>query len=169
MSIVGPGELQDAFRQVMSSVCSPVSVVTGLDDAGPHGTTVSAFASLSLEPPMVLVALDRGSDLLALVRRTERFGLNVLSSAQAELALTFARKGGAAKFDTVAWEIEWDVPRLPGAACFLACDIANMVEGGDHTVVLGSVLAADTVDGPPLTYHARAFGTHTPLATSGSS
>src|SRR5438105_11403406 len=91
--------LQDAFREVMASVCTPVSVVTAMADHLPHGTTVSAFASLSLDPPMVLVALDRGSDLLALVRRTGRFGLNVLSGAQSHLALRFARKGGTAKFD----------------------------------------------------------------------
>jgi flavin reductase (DIM6/NTAB) family NADH-FMN oxidoreductase RutF len=161
--------LRDAFLEAMASVCSPVSIVTGLEETTPHGTTVSAFASLSLEPPMVLVALDHGSDLLALLRRTRRFGLNVLSSTQSELALRFARKGGAAKFDTVDWQDCAGVPRLPGAAGFLVCDVANMVEAGDHTVVFGTALAADTAAGLPLTYHARAFGTHAPLARSSSS
>jgi flavin reductase (DIM6/NTAB) family NADH-FMN oxidoreductase RutF len=74
-------ELSSLFRDVMSSVCSPVSVVTTHLDGEPFGTTVSAFASLSMSPPMVLVCLDESSDLLAAVRRTDRFGLNVLSSA----------------------------------------------------------------------------------------
>src|SRR5579871_3916094 len=100
-----PTALQAAFRTAMASVCTPVSVVTTLADGLPYGTTVSAFASLSMEPPMVLVSLDLGSDLLALVRQTGRFGLNVLASSQTALALNFARKGGAGKFAGVAWEV----------------------------------------------------------------
>jgi flavin reductase (DIM6/NTAB) family NADH-FMN oxidoreductase RutF len=152
--------LQHAFRDVMASVCTPVSVVTAMAADLPHGTTVSAFTSLSLDPPMVLVALDRGSDLLALVRRTGRFGLNVLSGAQSGLALTFARKGGPAKFTDVEWEAEAGVPRIPGAGGFLACTIDKLVDGGDHVVVMGTVLVAESVTGPPLTYHGRLFGTH---------
>lgn len=90
----------DAFRHVMAGVCTPVSVVTALDGDRPHGTTVSAFASLSMEPPMVLVALDRKSDLLALVRGSGLFGVNVLGSEQSALATRFARKG-IAKFEHV--------------------------------------------------------------------
>jgi flavin reductase (DIM6/NTAB) family NADH-FMN oxidoreductase RutF len=160
MTDVEPAVLQDAFRQAMSSVCSPVSVVTGFEDDLPYGTTVSAFASLSLEPPMVLISLDKRSNLLGLVRRTRRFGLNVLASGQAELALNFARKGGPAKFLSVPWGIESEVPRLPGAAGFLACQVANLIEGGDHMVVFGTVLSAETTAGQPLTYHGRKFGTH---------
>lgn len=83
----------DAFRAAMAAVCTPVSVVTTMEDGLPYGTTVSAFTSLSLEPPMLLVSLDRNSDLLAMIRRTGRFGLNVLASSQPELAMNFARKG----------------------------------------------------------------------------
>jgi flavin reductase (DIM6/NTAB) family NADH-FMN oxidoreductase RutF len=100
-----PPTLQSAFREVMASVCTPVSVVTAVADDRPHGTTVSAFASLSMTPPMVLVALDRGSDLLAVVRSTGRFGLNVLGSDQCALASTFARKGPD-KFAGVPWELD---------------------------------------------------------------
>ena len=159
--------LQEDFREVMASVCTPVSVVTALDGDRPHGTTVSAFTSLSLDPPMVLVALDRGSDLLAIVARTGRFGLNVLGGAQSALALTFARKGSA-KFTGVPWDVEGGVPRIPGAGGFLACAVDDLVEGGDHVVVLGGVLAAETVAGPPLTYHGRVFGTHAALRSHSS-
>jgi flavin reductase (DIM6/NTAB) family NADH-FMN oxidoreductase RutF len=74
---------------------------------------VSAFASLSMKPPMVLVALDRASNLLALVRESRRFGVNVLGSAQSALALTFAKKGGVGKFQGVHWELDHGLPRLP--------------------------------------------------------
>jgi flavin reductase (DIM6/NTAB) family NADH-FMN oxidoreductase RutF len=152
-----------AFREVMAAVCTPVSVVTAAADGRPHGTTVSAFASLSLNPPMVLVSLDRTSQLLGVVRRSGRFGINVLGSDQSGIARVFAGKGGAAKFDGVPWEFADGVPRIPGAGGFLACRVARLVEGGDHIVVLGEVHAAHTVEARPLTYHGRVFGTHIPL------
>ena len=155
--------LQTAFREVMSAVCTPVSVVTAMADGLPHGTTVSAFASLSMDPPMVLVSLDRSSELLEMVRECGRFGVNVLSSSQSTLALAFARKGGVGKFAGVPWDVEAGVPRLPGAGGFLACDVSDVVEGGDHVIVLGLVRAVDTVAAPPLTYHGRVFGTHAAL------
>jgi flavin reductase (DIM6/NTAB) family NADH-FMN oxidoreductase RutF len=159
----GLSPLQSAFRDVMASVCTPVAVVTSMADGLPHGTTVSAFASLSMEPPMILACLDRASDLLALLRRTGRFGLNVLGSAQAELALNFARKGGAGKFADVPWYVDGEVPRIPGAGGFLACAVDKVVPGGDHVVVMGRALIAETAAEPPLTYHNRGFGTHAVL------
>src|ERR1700761_6429146 len=80
-----------AFRDLMSAVCAPVTVVTTADEDGPHGTTVSAFASLSLTPPLVTVALDRRSGLLGRIIATGRLGVNVLGSADDEVALRFAR------------------------------------------------------------------------------
>jgi flavin reductase (DIM6/NTAB) family NADH-FMN oxidoreductase RutF len=150
----------------MAGVCTPVSVVTAMAGDRPHGTTVSAFASLSMTPPMVLVSLDRGSQLLTLVRATRRFGLNILGSSQSSLALAFARKGDT-KFDGVAWSAEKAVPRLQGAPGWLACEVTDLVEGGDHIVVLATVVAAERRTGPPLTYHARVFGTHSVLEGEG--
>ncbi|MEV4581601.1 flavin reductase family protein [Nonomuraea jabiensis] len=161
----GEEALQDAFRAAMAAVCTPVSVVTTLEGGLPYGTTVSAFTSLSLDPPMILVSLDRNSDLLAKVHRTGRFGLNVLASSQPELAMNFARKGGTAKFSGVRWREAGGVPLLPGVASFLACEVERHVDGGDHVVILGNVVYIETADGRPLTYHARAFGTHTVLAS----
>jgi flavin reductase (DIM6/NTAB) family NADH-FMN oxidoreductase RutF len=156
--------LMSAFREVMAGVASPVTVVTAMDGGRPHGTTVSAFASLSMRPPMILVALDRRSGLLGLLKSSLRFGVNVLGQGQAALALAFARKGGAGKFACMSWEVDCDVPRLPGAPGWLACEVADFVEGGDHVIALGNVVAAETAGGDPLTYHARAFGTHVALA-----
>ena len=156
--------VQHRFRDVMASVATPVSVITSIGAAGlPHGTTVSAFASLSMSPPMVLVCLDRGSDLLVVVRESGRFAVNVLGADQAPTALAFARKGGAGKFQGVRWDLDHGLPRLPGAPGWLACDVAELVDGGDHVLALGTVAAAGTSDGRPLTYHGRVFGTHTAL------
>lgn len=151
--------LQNVFREAMASVCTPVSVVTTLADDPPHGTTDSAFVSLSMDP----VSFDRGSDLLALVRRTERFGLNVSSSTQADLAWNFARKGGG-KLAGVDWEVESGVPRIHGASSFVACRVDKPVEAGDHVVALGFALAADVSTASPLTCHAHDFGTRAPFA-----
>lgn len=156
--------LQDTYRDVMAGVCTPVSVVTAMAGDRPHGTTVSAFASLSMTPPMALVSLDRGSQLLSLIRLTGRFGINVLGSSQSALALAFACKGDT-KFDGVTWAVEDGVPRLEGAPGWLACEVADFVEGGDHVLALGQVVAADRRAGPPLTYHGRVFGTHSILET----
>ncbi|MFF2324424.1 MULTISPECIES: flavin reductase family protein [unclassified Streptomyces] len=159
-------DIQVRFRDVMTSVCTPVSVVTAMTDGQPYGTTVSAFASLSMDPPMVLVALDRGSDLLTVIQATGSFGLNILNSSQPATALIFARKGGPSKFDGVPWVLEGGLPRIGGSGGFLACRVDALIEGGDHIVVFGEVLQADTVAAPPLTYHGRAFGTHAAHATA---
>ncbi|WP_217558201.1 flavin reductase family protein [Streptomyces sp. GbtcB6] len=156
--------LMAAFREVMAGVPTPVTVVTAMDGGRPHGTTVSAFTSLSMQPPMVMVALDRRSQLLGLLRSSLRFGVNVLGHAQTASALAFARKGGAEKFAGVLWEADRDIPRLLGAPGWLACEVADFVDGGDHVIVLGNVMSAETAGGDPLTYHARAFGTHVAIA-----
>jgi flavin reductase (DIM6/NTAB) family NADH-FMN oxidoreductase RutF len=153
----------ELFKAAMGSVCTPVSVVTAFDSARPHGTTVSAFCSLSLTPPMVLVALDEGSALLRILRGTHRFGLNVLSHRQDSIADRFATKGDD-KFDAVVWESRSGVPHITGSACWFACDVEQFVAGGDHTVIMGRVIETHHADLPPLTYHRRGFGTHAALA-----
>src|ERR1700757_1420365 len=121
--LVGPGyDRVDAtvFRDTLARVPTPVTVVTSHVDRRPHGTTVSAFSSLSLEPPMILVSLDQNSDLLKIIQETGRFGVNVLASGQQSLATTFARKG-ADKFAGVAWYMDHGAPRLAGKGQWLLC------------------------------------------------
>lgn len=158
-----PHDLRDSFRAAMAGVCAPVSVVTTMAPEGPYGSTVSAFASLSMDPPMVLVALDHRSGLLAQIRRTRTFGLNVLADDQSALAMAFANRPRAHKFDEVAWDGDTGSPRLHGVGGFLSCDVDAFVDGGDHIVLLGLVRTAQTRAAAPLTYHNRAFGTHTEL------
>lgn len=159
-------ELATRFRDAMAAVCTPVAVVTAMDGDRPHGTTVSAFASLSISPPSVLVSLDRGSDLLALVLGSGRFGMNVLGSGQSALAGQFARKGQD-KFQDVAWRVDGGVPRIADVPHWIAAEVMETLEVADHTVVFGRVvdIASETI--PPLTYHGRVFGTHAALATTG--
>lgn len=152
---------RDLFRSIMSGVAAPVTVVTTLLEGKPHGTTVSAFSSLSMEPPLILVSLDNSSDLLAAVRQTGRFGVNVLGGKQSALALNFAKKG-AEKFDGVDWIGERPSPRLIDVKAFMCCAVVDIVPGGDHSILLGAVEAGEVLPGPPLTYCERSFGTHIP-------
>jgi flavin reductase (DIM6/NTAB) family NADH-FMN oxidoreductase RutF len=147
------------FREVLGAVAAPVTVVTALRDGRPHGTTVSAFCSLSLQPPLVIASLDRGSELLAIVRDTRRFGINVLRQGQEEHALRFARKSRD-KFAGLDWEEDRELPRLPGASAWIACRAQRMLPGGDHVIVTGLVEHAERwPEHRPLVYCERAFAT----------
>ena len=151
----------------MPSVPTPVCVITTVVETRPRGATVSSFASLSLHPPMVLVALGLRSDVLGCVRSAGRFALNVLSSDQQQAAEAFARHsdGGFDKFDGVEWVLDHGLPRLGGVVAWLACEVDELLEGGDHCIVTGQVIDADHTLLPPLTYHRRRYGTHSALAS----
>ena len=153
----------ETFREALASVCTPVSVVSSHHDGRPHGTTVSAFCSLSLEPPLVLVSLARSSDLLAIVTQSRVFGINVLNHGQQDLAVNFARKG-MDKFDGVDWELDRGVPRIIGAATWLVCKLEQLHEGGDHLIAVGLVEHAESGPGNPLLYRYREFGTMTHIS-----
>jgi flavin reductase (DIM6/NTAB) family NADH-FMN oxidoreductase RutF len=146
----------DAFRETLSRVPGPVTVVTTLADGRPHGTTVSAFCSLSADPPLVLVSLDRSSDLLELLRETGRFAVNLLAAGQEAIGLACARTGPE-KFDDVPWHDACGLPRVEGAAAWLACDIRELLPGGDHVIVVGLVTACETREAEALVYRRRRF------------
>jgi flavin reductase (DIM6/NTAB) family NADH-FMN oxidoreductase RutF len=151
------------FRDLMAAVCAPVTVVTTADDDGPHGATVSSFTSLSLHPPLVTVALDRRSSLLSRIRGARRFGVNVLASADDDLALLFARRD-ADRFGEAGWSLSQGLPRLDGAAGWAVCDLAQVVEGGDHLLLVGLVTHAESSQRSPLVHGHRTFGTHSRFA-----
>jgi flavin reductase (DIM6/NTAB) family NADH-FMN oxidoreductase RutF len=151
-----------AFRDAMASVCTPVAVVTSYHAERPHGTTVSAFCSLSLSPPLVLVSLDRSSDLLTMVQEAGVYGVNVLTHGQEGLATGFARKGADKFGPDVRWELDRGLPRIEGVACWLACRLEQLLDGGDHMIAVGLVEHSETVHADPLLYRRRAFGTFAP-------
>ena len=153
---------EQVFRDLMAAVCAPVTVVTAAAE-GPFGTTVSAFASLSLRPPMITAALDRGSRLLAPLLRTGRFGVNVLGHGQDETARLFAQPS-VDRFAAVDWHYDHGLPRLSEAPGWLVCELAQAVAGGDHMLLLGTVIEAESRSAPPLVYGHRVYGTHSGFA-----
>jgi flavin reductase (DIM6/NTAB) family NADH-FMN oxidoreductase RutF len=151
------------FRQVLASFPAGVVIVTALDGHDrPAGLTVSAFSSVSAEPPLVLVCLDEGSNTLAAVRESGAYTVNILASGRQELALLFASKRED-KFDTVPWraaELDQGGPILhEDSAAHAVCEVRNWVEAGDHMVLIGEVVEAGFDDrAPSLLYHRRTFG-----------
>jgi flavin reductase (DIM6/NTAB) family NADH-FMN oxidoreductase RutF len=144
----------EEFRAALGSYATGVTVVTAIGPNGPSGATANAVTSLSLDPPMMLACLDRGSRTLTSVREQGRFGVNALAAGQEELARRFAGKGEEAeKWKGVEFSESEGLPRLPGALMWVACELRDLIDGGDHLILTGSVLAAESRDGQPLLFH----------------
>jgi flavin reductase (DIM6/NTAB) family NADH-FMN oxidoreductase RutF len=147
------------LRSLMSRWVTGVAVVTSTDGTGPRGATTNALTSLSLDPLLVLVALDHGSNTLEAVRNSQRFCINVLAADQEELARRFATKAsGEEKLAGVPHELVDGVPVLGGAVAWLACGLEQELEGGDHTILLGRPLDARIEDAAqPLLFYGGRF------------
>jgi flavin reductase (DIM6/NTAB) family NADH-FMN oxidoreductase RutF len=151
---VGP----DRFRAVMGHFATGVTVVTATSPQGPVGMTANAVCSLSLDPLLLLVCFDRDARTLAVVRDTRRFGVNVLGAGQADLARLFASKEPEhAKFGGVAHRVDQGIPVLDGAIAWVGCRLERLVPGGDHTIGIGAVDAAEAGGGDPLLYYRGAY------------
>lgn len=141
----------------MARVSAPVTVITTWVDGAPSGTTVSAFASLSIAPPMVVFALDNRGGMIDRLRAAGRIGVNILAGDQAEIAQRFARRDLPDRFAGLAWQEDHGLPRFDGVAAWLRCEHLTFEPGGDHTLVLGTVTEASSADRPSLAYQMRQF------------
>jgi flavin reductase len=153
------------FIYAMRAAVTGVSVVTTDGVGGRLGLTVSALASVSAEPAMLLVCISRRSPLVAAIRANRAFGVNVLGEEQAALAETFAgRTPSRFDFGVGSWEAgATGVPLLADAAARFDCLVASTVEAGSHTVIVGDVLAAEAGGVPPLAYTGGAYASVSPL------
>ena len=143
----------DALREAMARFPTGVTVVTAIGPSGPAGATANAVASLSLEPPMMLAALDLGSRTLIAVEHAGRFGINVLAGDQAEVARRFSTKDPhPEKWNGVGWSERAGAPRITNAVIWVACELSDAHEGGDHVIVTGRVTEIETGDGQPLLF-----------------
>ena len=132
----------ERFRAVMGHFATGVAVVTVDTPDGPQGMTANAVASLSLDPVLVLVCFDNDARTLPEVERAGRFGVNVLAAGQEHLARRFASKDEG-KFAEVAHSVHDGIPVLDGALAWVGCDLERFVPGGDHTIGIGAVHAAE--------------------------
>jgi 3-hydroxy-9,10-secoandrosta-1,3,5(10)-triene-9,17-dione monooxygenase reductase component len=148
----------DEFRRAMALLPTAVTVLTAPGDEGPAGATANAVASLSLEPPLMIAALDRDSRTLTTVRTAGSFGINVLAADQEELARAFATKAPhPEKWTDVTWDDEAGVPIIDGCVLWVACGLRDTHDGGDHVIVTGGIESIGANDGEPLLFHAGAY------------
>lgn len=147
------------FRDIIGHFASGVTVITALHDGQPFGTTASAVSSLSLEPPMVLICLNKTSSSEKAISASQRFAVNILGEDQADEAMQFATKAAADKFKGInIVDGEWGEPLLGDALAILECRVAEQVTGGTHTVFLAEVERATARAGTPLAYFRGQFG-----------
>lgn len=132
------------FRAVMGHFATGVTVVTASGPGGPVGMTANAVCSLSLDPLLLLVCFDNDARTLRVVRETERFGVNVLAAGQQELAHLFASKAPEqAKFANVEHTVHDGIPVIEGVLAWVGCTLQELMPGGDHTIGIGAVTAAE--------------------------
>jgi flavin reductase (DIM6/NTAB) family NADH-FMN oxidoreductase RutF len=146
------------FRNALAGMPTAVTVVTSQADDGPSGATANAVASLSLRPPLMLACLDRNSRTLRAIERSGRFGVNLLGAGQAELARAFSSKAPTPeKWEGVDWVPRAGLPAIPGAVLWVACELRDLHDGGDHVIATGRVLEIDAGGGDPLIFHAGEY------------
>lgn len=144
-----------SFRDCLGRFASGVTVVTVANGDDVHGMTVSSFTSVSLDPPLVLVSVDRRSRLCGRLGAT-LFGINVLAAGQRDVALHFAGRPVAGA-GPVRWRRAGPAPQLAGCAAFLECAAFATYDGGDHKLFLGRVVSFETADTQPLIFHGGTF------------
>lgn len=145
----------DTFRSVLGRFASGVSIVTARDDAGDdHGMTVSAFASVSLDPPLVLVCIDHTASMHDLLLEHPRFGISVLSSEQEAYSRRFATDPDTGRFDGIAYTRgDSGVVLLDESLAHLECKVVQHHDAGDHTIFIAEVERAEPRHGRPLLYY----------------
>ncbi len=148
------------FLEAMRSVASSVTIVTSDGPAGCHGATVSAFCSVSADPPSALVCLDARSRIAEIVRENRAFCVNVLPEDRADLSERFAGRLDSWIADRMA-ETHWSrsrhpAPKLPEATAF-SCELVRTVTEGSHIVCIGRVTEVQIGAEAPLIYHQRTY------------
>lgn len=145
---------KEEFRHALSKFASGVTIVTLNDKNGnPHGITVSAFSSVSLEPPLVLVCIDNNAGSHYAFRESERFVVNILSERQSEHSNQFASKIPDKFVNIHHHKGLEDVPVLKDALVNLECRLVNDFVAGDHTIFIGEIEKSQINDGNPLVYY----------------
>ena len=145
------------FRSVLGRFASGVTVVTVRDvQHYDHGMTVSAFCSLSLDPPLVLICVEKSAslhDVLATGNTASQFAVNILETKQEQLARRFAEEHPD-RFDGVGFSRgTTGAPILDDALAVIECQVQSRHPAGDHTIVIGTVIASATSEGSPLLYY----------------
>ena len=135
------------FRDVLGLFCSGVTVVTSVSEGKPVGMTCQSFSSVSLEPPLIMFSPAKTSRAWPLIRRAGYFCVNILAADQSELSNGMATKGEE-KFEGVSWTTATTgAPLINGVLGYVDCTVQQVIEAGDHYVVIGQVKELGFGDG----------------------
>jgi flavin reductase (DIM6/NTAB) family NADH-FMN oxidoreductase RutF len=150
---------QQEFRRVLGHFAAGVTVVTTVgDDGKPYGLTATAFTAVSLEPPLVLVCVDKSAESHPHFHASRVFAVNFLAADQQDLSRRFAVSGGD-KFTGITQRPGMTgAPVLAGVLGYLECRTTDICAGGDHTIFIGQVEAADAREGTPLLHFRGRYG-----------
>jgi flavin reductase (DIM6/NTAB) family NADH-FMN oxidoreductase RutF len=143
----------DLFRRACALFPTGVAVLTTrASDGTPHGLTVNAFCSLSLDPPLVLVAIDRICSVLETFEKSGHFAINFLSAEQQNLSIRFSELPEG-RFTGVSWTPGSEgAPLMEGAIGSVECRTTQVIDAGDHRALIGEVIAATVGEGEPLVF-----------------
>lgn len=146
------------FRRACSRFTTGVTIASVVDREGtPHGLTVNSFTSVSLDPPLVLVALAHSASVMEAFRDSRFFAVNVLAAGQRALSERFARQGHD-RFDGLAWHTgETGAPLLPDTLAEIECATRYRFTAGDHDLIVGEMVRAAIREGEPLLYFAGRY------------
>lgn len=150
---------KELFRKVLGHFATGVAVVTTRQASGkPWGFTVNSFTSVSLEPPLVLFCVDRGSESARAVAGSEYFAVNLLRDEQEQISRRFASKSPDRFAGVVHSESNHGTPLLEGCLGYIECRKIASHSHGDHNIVIGEVVEARAGGGDPLLFFRGAYG-----------
>lgn len=144
-------------RQIMGRFATGVTLVTARSDEKILGMTANAVLSLSLDPPLILVSVDKKNQMCKFLKKSNCFAINVLRDDQEEISRRFATPGPKDFSDLELVESKTGSPVLVNALAFIDCQIVQVVPGGDHDMFIGKPLAGETRDGNPLIFYSGQY------------
>ncbi len=151
-------DLRDRFKRVMRRHPTGVTVVTSLRDGEPRGMTLSAFTSVSADPPMVLVCVNREARSYLYISTSRIFCVNMLAAGQRELAERFSGRIRDRQFEGVAYGTDaTGAPVIEGTIGHFDCEVEHEHHAGSHSIFVGRVLACASRGGNPLGYYEGGF------------
>ena len=145
------------FKHALSHFASGVTIVTTEHEGTDYGLTVASFASLSLNPPLVLVCINKSSSSHDPIVKSQKFGVSILGSDQEAISGRFAARGGDKFAGLDVRRGSTGVPLVGNALATLECRVHEQVIGGDHSIFIGEVVDTQTREGAPLLYFRAAY------------
>lgn len=147
------------FKEIMGNYPTGVTVVTMVDENGtPLGLTVNSFASVSIDPLLILWSIDKRVSSYDAFIKIDKFAVNILAGDQGDICSLFATKG-TDRFGSCEWSLsEYNLPLLAGVVGVLQCKTVQTIEAGDHMILIGEVIDIQSNNKDPLLYHKRNMG-----------